>query len=142
MTGSRSVTGRPGPVGRNEHSAFFFDGTAEGVFMLLKCPNGHWNRPQNVMCASCGSSELTPSPASGRATLVSWVVVHPRPPADGSEPGPPTVPAIVELAEGPWWWTQLVDVELPKLKAGDALEVVFEHGEHSEVFPAFSPASS
>ena len=140
MSGSGFVTGRPGPVGRNEQSAFFFDGTAAGQLLLLRCDNGHWNRPQNTACAECRSSELTPAPASGRASLVSWVVVHPRPPADGSEPGPPTVPAIVEFEEGPWWWTQLVDVDPATLRAGDALEVVFEHQEGSEAFPAFTTA--
>lgn len=133
--------GGPGPVGRNEPSAFFFDGTAEGVFLLLRCEQGHWNRPQNGTCASCGSSDLTPAPSSGRATLVSWVVVHPRPPRDGTSPGPPTVPAIVELAEGPWWWTQLVDVDPSTLKAGDALEVQFVRRDGSEVFPAFTTAA-
>ena len=132
------VTGRPGPVGRNDQSAFFFDAAATGVLMLLKCENGHWNRPQNVVCADCRSTVLNPAAGSGRATLVSWVVVHPRPLPDGSVSGPPTVPAIVEFEEGPWWWTQLVDVDPSTLRAGAPLEVVFEHQEGSEPFPAFT----
>ena len=123
-----------GPVGRNEATAEFFDGTARREFLLARCrPNGHWNRPQADRCMACGSDELSLVAGSGRARLVSWIVVHPR----GGE-GPVSVPAIVELDEGPWWWTQLVDVDLSSLREATPLEVRFERPEGSEAVPVFT----
>lgn len=129
-----------GPVGRNDDTAEFFDGTARDEFLLRRCAGaGHWNRPQAETCGTCGSTELRPEPSNGRARLVSWVVVHPRP-RDGVEPGPPSVPAIVELDEGPWWWTQIVDADPASLSGGQPLRVVFERPEGSEAVPVFTPA--
>ena len=131
----------PGPVARNAASEVFFDGTADGRFLLLRCQVcGTVNRPQAERCTNCDSTDLVPVPASGRARLVSWVVVHPRP-REGEPPGPVTVPAIVELAEGPWWWTQLVGVDPDALTDGQPLEVVFERPEGSEAVPVFAPVA-
>jgi hypothetical protein len=71
--------------------------------------------------------------------LVSWAVVHPRPTASG-ETGPPSVPAVVELEEGPWWWSQIVDAEPGDLREGLELRVVFRRPEGSEAVPVFAPA--
>ncbi|HMC39766.1 MAG TPA: OB-fold domain-containing protein [Acidimicrobiales bacterium] len=132
----------PRPVARNEATAAFFDATAQGRFLLMRCrPAGHWNRPQADRCAECDSTELEPAPASGRAALVSWVVLHPRP-SEGGDPGLVTVPAIVELAEGPWWWTEIVGTDPAGLSDGMALEVVFERPEGSEAVPVFTPLAS
>lgn len=129
----------PTPVGRNDASAFFFDGTARRQFLLLRCPHGHWNRPQADRCAECGSGDLQPTPASGRARLLSWAVVHPRPRPDGTSE-PPSVPGIVELEEGPWWWTRLVGAEPAALADGMAMQVDFETPAGSEAVPVFRPA--
>lgn len=129
----------PGPVARNEATAEFFDGTGRGEFLLMRCPEGHWNRPQAERCAECDSPELHPEPASGRARLMSWVVVHPRP-GSGGDSDAPTVPAIVEFDEGPWWWSQVVDVDPADLRDGLPLRVVFERPDGSEAVPVFTPA--
>jgi hypothetical protein len=130
----------PGPVARNEATTTFFDGTARGEFLLQRCePAGHWNRPQAERCASCDSIELRAAAASGRARLVSWVVLHPRP-RDGAAVEALRLPAIVELEEGPWWWTQLVDAEPGELLEGLPLRVAFERPDGSEAVPVFSPA--
>lgn len=133
------MTARPRPVGRDEATAAFFDGTAQGRFLLMRCrPHGHWNRPQARRCTGCDSTELETAAASGRGTLASWVVIHPRPDATG-EPGPPTVAAIVELEEGPWWWALVVDADPNALNDGQPLEVRYERPEGSEAVPVFTP---
>ena len=130
----------PRPVARNEATAAFFDGTGRSAFLLMRCrPHRHWNRPQAERCAECGSPDLETAPASGRARLVSWAVVHARPGAGGATE-PPAVPAIVELEEGPWWWTQIVDADPASLRDGQSLVVRYERPEGSEAVPVFSPA--
>jgi uncharacterized OB-fold protein len=129
-----------GPVSRNEATESFFDGTDRGVFLLRRCPDGHFSRPQAGSCEVCGSEDLEDAPASGRARLVSWVVVPARPvPGDEGPPPAPAMPAIVELEEGPWWWTSLVDADPARLTDGHPLEVRFERPEGSEAVPVFAP---
>lgn len=131
----------PGPVSRNADTEVFFDGTAEGRFLLMGCRAcGTANRPQAGRCASCDGTDLAPVPASGRARLVSWVIVHPRP-RDGEPAGPVGIPAIVELEEGPWWWGPLVGVDPDQLSDGMALKVEFDRPEGSESVPVFIPAA-
>ena len=134
------MTRGPGPVARNDATTDFFDGTARGEFLLRRCrPHQHWNRPQAERCAECDSTDLETAAGSGRARLVSWVVLHPRPGPDGVS-GPPTYPGIVEFEEGPWWWTQIVGADPAELRDGLPLQVVFETPEGSEAVPVFTPA--
>jgi uncharacterized protein len=126
-----------GPVGRNEASGDFFDGTSSGEFLLRRCaPNGHRSRPQAHQCSECGSTDLTWVPASGRARLVSWVVIASR----GDEAGPhhpPQVPVIGELEEGPWWWSKLVGAEPDSLTEGLPLRIAYERADRGEAVPVF-----
>ncbi len=49
--------------------------------------------------------------------------------------------AVVELAEGPWWWTSLTDVPDPaELTEGQRLRVDFARAdEQYEAVPVFRP---
>jgi uncharacterized protein len=126
-----------GPVVRNEGTEEFFDGTAGGEFLLRRCqPYGHASRPQARQCAKCGSTELTWSPASGRARLVSWVVV-PSAGRDGEQ-----LPAIAELEEGPWWWSKLIGAAPGSLVEGMPLRLVYERADGGEAVPVFVVAGS
>lgn len=128
----------PGVVGRDDSTAAFFDGTANGQFLLRCChPDGHLSRPQARQCSTCGTTNLLWSPASGGARLVSWAVVPPRRSARGEPPGPPTVVAIAELDEGLWWWSQIVDADPAALGEGQRLRIRFEAAEGGEAVPVF-----
>jgi uncharacterized protein len=130
----------PGVVVRDDNTAAFFDGTASGQFLLLRCnPEGHLSRPQAGQCSTCGTTNLLWSPASGGARLVSWAVI----PARGSStdtPGSPTVVAIAELDEGLWWWSQIVDADPDSLAEGQRLRIRFEAADGGEAVPVFEVA--
>lgn len=129
-----------GPVARNEDTEKFFDATAAGLFLLRRCqPGGHFNRPQAEVCNRCGSVQLEEIPAAGRATLVSWAVVPGRS-RDGRPAGEPAIPAVVELEEGPWWWSKLVGADPVDLREGMALRLRFERADGGEAVPVFGPA--
>ena len=50
--------------------------------------------------------------------------------------------AIAQLAEGPWWWSQIVDVSDPAvLRAGLPLRIGFEQPDGSEPIPVFRLAA-
>jgi uncharacterized protein len=126
-----------GAVVRDERTAAFFDGTAAGQFLLRRCARCQaWLTPLAVQCGPCGSATLTWAPAAGGAKVVSWAVPHTRPDADGRTET--TVIAVVELDEGPWWWTQIADAAPDAVTAGARLQVDFQRAsDESEYVPVF-----
>jgi hypothetical protein len=124
-----------GPVVRNEATTPFFDGTARGEFLLRRCTKcGAANTPLAEQCPVCGSTALDWEPASGAATLVSWTVFHD--PA-GERGDAITILAIAELAEGPWWWSLLVEADPEALRLGQPLRLDFERNGDHEAVPVF-----
>jgi acetyl-CoA acetyltransferase/uncharacterized OB-fold protein len=125
-----------GVVRSDSRSEAFFAAAAENVLMIRRCDGCHaWLAPTASGCPGCAEdAELTWAPASGRGTLVSWSVVHPR---DG---GPVSVPAFVELAEGPWLSTglRMTDPEqLGSLHAGQPVVVEFVHRDDGASYAVF-----
>jgi acetyl-CoA acetyltransferase/uncharacterized OB-fold protein len=142
----RAVAALAGPaevgiVRADARSEPFFAAAAENVLMIRRCEGcGGWLAPTASECPGCArDGELGWAPASGRGTLVSWSVVHPR----GG--GPVSVPALVELAEGPWMPSglRLADPrELDSLRAGLPVAAEFVHPEHGASYPVFEPLVS
>jgi acetyl-CoA acetyltransferase/uncharacterized OB-fold protein len=128
-----------GTVLPDARSEPFFAAAAENVLMTRRCDDcGGWLAPTAGECPACAGG-LTWAPASGRGTLVSWSVVHQR----GG--GPVSVPALVELAEGPWMYAGLRlagTAELTSLRAGMAVAAEFVHQEQGASYPVFCPLDS
>jgi uncharacterized protein len=123
-----------GRVTRDAATAEFFDGTAAGQFLLRHClACDALSAPQARQCEQCAAISLDWKPASGSATLVSWTVAHGKP---GSED--PAVLAIAEFAEGPWWWSRLLNANPGQLSIGAPLRVEFcRNDDRSEAVPVF-----
>jgi len=127
------------PVERDDHSAPFFDATAEGHLVIRRCREcGHLMAPETRACTRCYSAEADWVAASGRGTLESWVVVHRRAAVEGAA-ATRSVVGLVELEEGPWLRTAIVDVDPDELRHGMALAVSFVRPEGSEAIPVFRP---
>ena len=130
-----------GVVRPDPRSEAFFAAAAEDVLMLRRCDRcDAWLAPTASGCPGCADDgELRWAPASGLGTLVSWSVVHPR---DG---GPVSVPALIEVAEGPWISTglRLADPEqIGTLSAGEPVAVEFVHRGAGASYPVFRPLGS
>ncbi|MFL9679649.1 Zn-ribbon domain-containing OB-fold protein [Streptomyces sp. KL110A] len=116
----------------------YWDAAAEGRLLLRRCracarPH-HYPRE---FCPHCWSEDVDWEPASGRATLYTWSVVHRNDlPPFGERV--PYVAAVVDLAEGPRMMTQVVDVPEDDLRADMALEVVFRTGDDGVAVPVFT----
>jgi len=129
-----------GPVVRDDQTATFFDGTAQGLFLLPHCPEGHASSPHAQQCDTCGATDLSWVPATGDATVVSWAVIPGRLSDAGA--GSPTVLAVAELTEGPWWWSQVVDADPAQMMVGARLAMRFErHSPEHEAVPVFALAN-
>jgi uncharacterized OB-fold protein len=128
-----------GPVSRDATTAEFFDGTAAGQFLLRHCTAcDALCAPQAAQCERCCSTALDWRPASGAAVLVSWTIAHGRPDPSGTIV---TVLGIAELAEGPWWWSQIVDANPARLCVGMPLTISFRrYDARHEAVPVLVPA--
>ena len=124
------------PVARDPETAEFLDGTAAGEFRLRRSrTTGEYLAPQEY-ADSTGSTDLEWVPAAGAGRLVSWAVQRGKP-VDGIQPVESVV-AIVELDEGPWWWTELLDAEPAELREGLSVHVEFVKPDGSdETLPVF-----
>lgn len=127
------------PVARDQASAVFFDGTRVGELRLpRRRDTGEHLSPHTPIAADDDVEQVA---ASGTGRVVSWTVVHHKLPDGGSFR---LVVGIVELDEGPWWWTRLDDVDPDADLTGLRVQVAFEPSgpepEH-EVVPYFRPSS-
>ena len=69
---------------------------------------GHAWLPERMACPACLSQDARWEPASGRASIVSWIVYH-RAYADHLADAVPYNVAIVSLEEGPRMITNILD---------------------------------
>ena len=112
----------------------YWDAAARGRLLVRRCAAcGRAHHYPREFCPFCWSDDVTWEPASGRATLYTWSVVHRNdlPPFDGRTP---YVAAVVDLAEGPRMMTEVVGCGPSRLRVGMALEVAFREG-----VPVFRP---
>ncbi|MER7836318.1 OB-fold domain-containing protein [Streptomyces sp. NPDC096040] len=112
----------------------YWEAAAEGRLLLRRCRScGRAHHYPREFCPHCWSEDVVWEPASGRAVLYTWSVVHRNdlPPFGDRIP---YVAAVVDLAEGPRMMTGLVGV--PEPRAGLELEVAFRDGA-----PVFRPAA-
>jgi uncharacterized OB-fold protein len=129
-----------GPVERDGRSAPFFDGTAAGAFLLRSyAACGAVSEPQALLRQACGSADLGWLPTGGGAAVVNWTVIHSKPSEDGTSDR--MVLVIAELDEGPWWWSQVVDVDPQAMSEGMRLRLDFERADADrEARPRVPPA--
>jgi len=121
-------------VRRDDATAEFFDGTARGEFLLVQdTRTGEVLAPQFDTTAD--PERYVRVPAAGTGTVVSWVVVHQREP-DGSTSRIPV--AIVELDEGPWWWSSVTGADPDEELLGRRVQVAFETVGDGEAIPYFT----
>jgi uncharacterized OB-fold protein len=126
----------PKPTPETRH---FWEGTRAGRLMLQRCQACEESYfPPRPFCPRCGSRDVVAYPASGRATLYSYVISH-RPAAgfDG-----PFAIAVVTLDEGPRMMTNIVGCpQTPEaLQLDMPLEVTYEPLDSDITLPLFRPA--
>jgi len=112
----------------------YWEAATQGRLLVRRCADcGRAHHYPREFCPRCWSENVTWEPASGRATLYTWSVVHRNDlPPFGERV--PYVAAVVDLAEGPRMMTEIVECEAAGLRAGMAVEVRFRDG-----IPVFRP---
>ncbi len=129
----------PQPTPETRH---FWEGCKAGELRLQRCTECQKSYfPPRPFCPGCGSRAVEVYPASGRATLYSYVINHRPRPDMGTEPHSI---AVVALAEGPRMMTNIVDCpQTPEALVLDMpLEVKFEKFSDEISLPLFTPAKA
>jgi uncharacterized OB-fold protein len=118
----------------------WWDACREGRLLLPLCNacGKHFFRPE-VACTHCISLDWQWVEASGRGTLYSYSVIH-RAPLPGFKT--PLVFAIVELAEGPTMFSNVIECAPEQVRIGMSLQVVFEPLNAEVSLPKFRPLES
>ncbi|MGV0714195.1 OB-fold domain-containing protein [Mycolicibacterium sp. XJ662] len=98
------------------------------------CRNSLYVRP---FCPHCWSEDVSLVPASGRARLYTWSVIHQN--AAPFDAWLPYIVAMVDLEEGPRLMTMITDCPAEDLGAGMTLVVDFRVDDDEFVVPVFRP---
>ncbi|MPZ12877.1 MAG: hypothetical protein GEU73_00355 [Chloroflexi bacterium] len=131
---------RPLPQVSDIETKPFWEGCARGEILLQRCLDCSAVRhPPSPICSGCLSSRLEWVPASGNATVYSFVVVH-RAFHAAFEEDVPYVVAIVELEEGPHMLSNVVEVPPESVEIGMPLRVCFDCVSDEVTLPKFKPA--
>ena len=105
---------------------------------LQRCSNCRaWRFPPAPVCDQCLSPEAEWAPLSGRGTIYSWIVFHrqyfPALP-------PPYNVASIELAEGPLFIGNVINVPDDAITIGLPVRVAWREVAPDLVLPVFEPA--
>jgi hypothetical protein len=131
---------RPKPLPTPE-TRHFWDGTKQGKLLLQRCGDtGQAYFPPRPFSPFTGTRSVEVFEASGRATLLSYVIHHR--PAPGFTP--PYAIAVVKLEEGPQMMTNIIDcAQTPEALVLDMpLEVAFVPLDDAITLPLFRPAEA
>ncbi len=126
------------PVQADEATQAFFAATDAGFLPLHRCRScGRVSGPNELSCSRCRGTDLEQVPAAGGGRVVSYTVQHSKPAPDGSTHR--LVAVIVELDEGPWWWTQLAGVDPDAVRIGDRVHLEMVRPEGGRTVPIARP---
>lgn len=116
----------------------FWDGCRAGVLQLQRCACGRLRYPISAFCPQCLGASFEWTPVSGRGTVFSYVVFH-----TAYHPGfkgdLPYNVALVQLAEGPRMYSNIVGAAHDAVRIGDEVEVTFDPVTPEITIPRFRP---
>ncbi|MBI4300933.1 MAG: Zn-ribbon domain-containing OB-fold protein [Chloroflexi bacterium] len=129
---------KPLPLIEPETQAFW-EAAKRHEFTLQKCQNcGAYYFPATD-CNKCSSPKMEWVQASGKGKVFTFITMHQlyHPSFEGEIP---YNVSIIELAEGPFMMSNVVDIPADDVKIGMPVEVVFEDVNDEVAMPRFKPA--
>lgn len=128
----------PRPISPHDRTtAPFWDASRERRFVIQRCDacDAYQHYPRSF-CISCEANDPPFVEASGRATIVSYSIVHRAPhPAFTA----PYAIALVRLDEGPVLLTNIVTDDLDALRCEQRVTLTWEPLPDGRELPLFTP---
>lgn len=117
----------------------FWDACREGRFLLHRCDVCGRNYWPASRCIEHGAQSMSWREASGRGALYTYTVMHHAytPAMKGKTP---YVVAVVKLAEGPFFHSNIIDCAVDAVAIDMPLQAVMTPHESGLVVPMFRPA--
>lgn len=116
----------------------FWEGTSQHKLLIQQCSGCDRYYWPATVCISCGDENLPWVEAKGIAKVHTYTVIH-RPFLMAWAADVPYNVAVVELVEGPFMFTNIVNCENEDIKVGMEVEVVFEDQVNGGSLPKFRP---
>lgn len=128
----------PGDVVVDAIDQPFWDACRDGILLVFRCnvcARSYWPAGS---CVSHGMLDMEWTAAAGTGRLHTWTVVHQKYSRSFSDEV--KIVAVIELDEGPFFHTNLIDARPATLRVDLPVEVTFQVGEDELVLPVFRPA--
>jgi len=116
----------------------FWEACAQGRFLLhrcARCARHYWPASR---CVEHGMEAMQWVEGSGRGRLYTYTVLH-RAIAPGLRDKPPFVIAVVQLEEGPFYHSNILDCAVESIAIDMALDVVMTPHDSGLTIPQFRP---
>ena len=142
MTTQSTPPAKPVPLPTNRaHTRPFWEAAKRHELVLPRCKRcTRYHFYPREQCPYCLSPELEWVPASGRANLYSYTIIH-QPAHPAFQADVPYVYAIVQLIEGVLMPSNIVDVQIPEgLRMDMPLQAVFDDISPDWTLVKFRPA--
>ena len=123
----------------NEDNAGFWEGCRRHQLRLQRCTRcGRYRHHPRPMCAHCNCLEYEWAKVSGRGTVFTFTIVH-APTLAAFQARIPYNVVVVQLEEGPFMVSNIVECSLDRLRIGLAVEATFEDVGDATSLPMFRP---
>ncbi|MBI4182794.1 MAG: OB-fold domain-containing protein [Proteobacteria bacterium] len=118
----------------------FWEGVRRRELRLLRCEGcGGYRFRSFRLCPKCGGDKATWVETSGKGTIWSYGIFH-KAYFEGFKDEVPYNVVLVELAEGPRLYTNLVGARNDQIRIGMPVEAVFEDVTPEVTLVKFKPA--
>ncbi len=125
----------------NFDNAGFWEGCRQHELRIQRCTAcGAVRHPPRPMCPHCNSVDSDWMRASGRGSVFSFTIVH-GPTLPVFQARAPYNVVVVQLDEGPYIVSNLVDCSAEQIRIGMAVDVVFEDVSEDTSLPKFRLAA-
>lgn len=118
----------------------FWEACTRGEFLVHRCERCQRSYWPASTCVDHGSASMRWVPASGRARVHTYTIVH-HAYIPSFADRVPYVLAVVRLDEGPFFHTNIVGCDPADVTVDMRVEVVFERRDDGVVLPMFSPTT-
>lgn len=119
----------------------FWDGLREEQLRVQSCDEcAEAFFPPRVLCPYCASTDLSWVSCSGRGQLYTYTVLEWAPREEWSEATPYTN-VLVELEEGAYIFSEVIETPFDELHIGMDVEIVYDHVTEEITLPRFVGAA-